>query len=282
MELPDLLHVVARLRERLIGLSLAEERVRVTRVLRFTVPGNLSLLLGRKLVETMRHGHFLILRFDGLDLVVNPAHSGRFRLVGPSPTDFTADERTLAFALGFHGADASHQPTRLELRYLDETKTGRAYLTTTNDLKAVPAMEGRGVDILSPQFTAERLVSLLKRRHAPVRAVLVDRNALDSLGQTYADEALFEARIYPKIKSNTLSHEESLRLHGAIVRVVREAVEEVARRNEPIDVKVRDFLKVRMKAECPRCGSKVHRVNVRSQESHFCPRCQPPPSGAQA
>ena len=57
---------------------------------------------------------------------------------------------------------------------------------------------------------------------------------------------------------------------------MREAAAEVARRGEPIEVKVRDFLKVRLKEECPRCGSKIRRAGVRGMDAYFCPRCQPP------
>jgi formamidopyrimidine-DNA glycosylase len=52
-------------------------------------------------------------------------------------------------------------------------------------------------------------------------------------------------------------------------------VDEVERRGEPIDVKVRDFLKVRLREICPRCGSKVRRAGVRGVDAYFCPRCQP-------
>jgi len=86
---------------------------------------------------------------------------------------------------------------------------------------------------------------------------------------------LYEAGIHPKTWCRSLSREEGLRLHKAIVDVMREAAAEVARRGEPIEVKVRDFLKVRLKEECPRCGSKIRRAGVRGMDAYFCPRCQP-------
>ena len=49
----------------------------------------------------------------------------------------------------------------------------------------------------------------------------------------------------------------------------------VARRDEPIDVKVRDFLKVRLREVCPRCSGKIRRAGVRGMDAYFCPRCQP-------
>jgi formamidopyrimidine-DNA glycosylase len=136
-------------------------------------------------------------------------------------------------------------------------------------------MQGGGLDVLSPQFTAERFVSLLKRRRDQVRVFLLDKTALDSLGNAYADEVLYEAGIHPKTWCRSLSHEEALRLHKAIGDVMREAAAEVARRGEPIEVKVRDFLKVRLKEECPRCGSKIRKAGVRGMDAYFCPRCQP-------
>jgi len=231
-------------------------------VLRFTVRGNLSLLLGRALEDVFRKSHFLVFRFPGLDLAVNPMLAGRFRL----GTTGDKDEGTLAFALGFG---------ETELRYLDDKKMGKAYLITNGDWKAIPGMQTGGIDVLSPEFTRDRFLSLLKHRRDQVRAFLLDKKALDSLGNAYADEALFEAGLHPKTFCRRLSAEEGVRLHDAIVKIMREATDEVARRAEPIDVKVRDFLKVRLKDVCPRCGSKIRTAGVKGMDAYFCPRCQP-------
>jgi formamidopyrimidine-DNA glycosylase len=262
-ELPDLLHILGRLRERLLGRHVSAERVKEPIVLRFAVRGNLSLLLGRPLQDIFRKSHFLVFRFEGLDLAVNPMLAGRFRLAAPGDKD----EASLAFALGF-GDD-------LELRYLDDKTMGKAYLIASDDWKAIPGMQTGGIDILSPEFTRERFVSLLKHRRDQVRVFLLDKKALDSLGNAYADEVLFEAGIHPKTFCRSLDHDQAVRLHDAIVKVMNEAVEEVARRDEPIEVKVRDFLKVRMKEVCPRCGSKIRTAGVRGMDAYFCPRCQP-------
>jgi formamidopyrimidine-DNA glycosylase len=262
-ELPDLLHIRGRLRERLLGRHVSAERVKEPIVLRFAVRGNLSLLLGRPLLDIFRKSHFLVFRFEGLDLAVNPMLAGRFRLAPPGDKV----EASLAFALGF-GDD-------LELRYLDDKTMGKAYLIASDDWKAIPGMQTGGIDILSPEFTRERFVSLLKHRRDQVRVFLLDKKALDSLGNAYADEVLFEAGVHPKTFCRSLDHDQAVRLHDAIVKVMNEAVEEVARRDEPIEVKVRDFLKVRMKEVCPRCGSKIRTAGVRGMDAYFCPRCQP-------
>ena len=261
-ELPDLIYVLGKLREGLLGRHVSAERVKEPVVLRFAVRGNLSLLLGRPLADIFRKSHFLVFRFEGLDLAVNPMLAGRFRLSAPGDKE----EGSLAFALGFGD---------LELRYLDDKVMGKAYLIATDDWKAVPGMQTGGIDLLSPEFTRERFVSLLRHRRDQVRVFLLDKKALDSLGNAYADEVLFEAGIHPKTFCRSLSHEDGVRLHDAIVKVMTEAVSEVARRKEPIDVKVRDFLKVRLKETCPRCGSKIRTAGVRGMDAYFCPRCQP-------
>ena len=275
-ELPDLLHILAHLKERLVGRVVAHERVREPVVLRCTVPGNLSLLLGRALEDVTRHAHFLVLRFEGLDLAVNPMLAGRFRLALPGDPD----EGSLILALGFHAHGARNEPEiadggEVELRYLDDRKMGKAYLTTPGDWKAVPGAEAGGLDILSPHFTPERFVSILKHRRDQVRVFLVDKRALDSIGNAYADEVLFAAGIHPKTWCRSLTHDDALRLHAAIVSVMTEAVAEVARRAEPIEKKVRDFLKIRLRSVCPTCGGKVRKARVRAMDAFFCPHCQP-------
>jgi formamidopyrimidine-DNA glycosylase len=265
-ELPDLLYVRSRLAQELVGRRVESERIGEPVVLRFLVRGNLSLLLGRTLRDVSRKGHFLVFRFEGLDLAVNPMLAGRFRLCAPGEKD----EAALAFALGFDAAAGS-----TELRYLDDKKMGKAYLAAEGDFGAIPGLEAGGLDILSPQFTRERFLSLLKRRRDQVRLFLLDKKALDSIGNAYADEVLFEAGIHPKTWCRSLGREQAARLHDAVVKVMTEAVGEVARRAEPIEVKVRDFLKVRRKDACPRCGAKLRVAGVRGMDAWFCPRCQP-------
>jgi formamidopyrimidine-DNA glycosylase len=262
-ELPDLLHVVARLSASLSGRAVTAERLREPVVLRFTVRGNLSLLLGRTLREVGRHSHWILLRFEGLDLVVNPMLAGRFRLAPPGEPD----EKSLAFALAFGD---------VELRYLDEKKMGKAFLVAAGDFQAIAGFHTGAVDVLSAEFTRERFISLLRHRRDQVRVFLLDKKALDSIGNAYADEILFAAGIHPKTWCRALGHDEAVRLHDAIVSVIREAAAEVARRDEPPEVKVRDFLRVRLREVCPRCGDKLRVAGVKGMDAYFCPHCQPP------
>ena len=262
-ELPDLLYVMGVLRPALVGRTVAAARLTAPVVLRSLVKGDLSLLAGRTLDDLLRRGHFLVFRFGDLDLAVNPMLAGRFKLAEPA----ARMEAASAFVLTF-------QPGP-DLRYLDDKKMGKAYLLPAGAWKGVPGMEGGGLDVLSPDFTLERFRERLRGRRDQVRAFVMDKRALDSLGNAYADEALFEAGIHPKTWCRALGPDDAARLHAAIVTVMRAAAEEVERRHEPIEVKVRDFLQIRRKTICPRCGAKVRKAGVRGMDSYFCPRCQP-------
>ena len=262
-ELPDLLYVMGVLRPALIGRAVAAERLAAPVVLRSLVKGDLSLLVGRTLDELQRQGHFLVFRFGDLDLAVNPMLAGRFKLTEPA----ARLEAAAAFVLTFEPGP--------DLRYLDDKKMGKAYLLPAGAWKGVPGMEGGGLDVLSPDFTLERFRERLRGRRDQVRAFVMDKRALDSLGNAYADEVLFEAGIHPKTWCRALGPDDAARLHAAIVTVMRAAAEEVERRHEPIEVKVRDFLQIRRKTICPRCGAKVRKAGVRGMDSYFCPRCQP-------
>jgi formamidopyrimidine-DNA glycosylase len=262
-ELPDLLYVLDVLRPALVGRTVAAERLVEPVVLRSVVKGDLSLLVGRPLDAILRRAHFVVFRFGDKDLAVNPMLAGRFKLAEPR----SKLEGHAAFVLTF-------QPGP-DLRYLDDKKMGKAYLLPAGEWKAIPGMEGGGLDVLGADFTLDRFRERLKGRRDQVRAFVMDKTALDSLGNAYADEVLFAAGIHPKTWCRSLSAEDAARLHAAIVDVMREATEEVRNRHEPIEVKVRDFLRIRRREICPKCGAKVRKAGVRGMDSYFCPRCQP-------
>jgi formamidopyrimidine-DNA glycosylase len=109
-----------------------------------------------------------------------------------------------------------------------------------------------------------------------VRAFLMDKRALASLGNAYADEILFAAGIHPKTFVRKLEPPAVDALYTAIGRVLTEAIAEIRKRNEPPEVKVRDFLKVRGRdgKPCLVCGTTIRAVRVGDGDACFCPHCQ--------
>ncbi len=268
-ELPDLLYIRDELDDAFVGKRVTTARLANPVLLRALLEGDLSHVVGAKLEEITRVAHFLFFTFapvgkkPALELAVNPMLAGRFRLA--SSTD--KSEGSLGFSLGF-GDD--------ELRYLDDKQMGKVYLLPRAAREAIPALPTTGAYILGEGFTLALFTALLRKRRDQVRVFLMDKNAIDSLGNAYADEVLFAARIHPKTTCRQLADDDVARLHRALVGVMKAAVVEVAKRGAPPEEKIRDFLQIRLRTECPRCGHKVRKAGVYGHDSYFCPHCQPP------
>jgi len=270
-ELPDLVHVERVLGERLVGRQVTAARTGDPTVLRLMVPGEFAAaLVGQTVRSVERRGHFMRFGFDGeVVLVVNAMLVGKYRLLPPDEARAEKDPVALGFALVFQDG--------AELRYLDDKRMGKVYLTRPSDEGQIPVYNDLGVDLLSPAFDRARFEAIAKKRRDQVRPFLMDKRALASIGNAYADEILFAARIHPKTFVRTLTVEDRDRLFAAINQVLRAAIDEIERRDAPADVKVRDFLSVRGRVgkPCPSCGTKIREVRVNDWDACFCPTCQP-------
>jgi len=145
------------------------------------------------------------------------------------------------------------------------------------DEAKIPVYGKLGLDLMSPAFTREAFGKAIARRRDQVRAFLMDKGALASIGNAYADEILFAAGLHPKTFCNKLPPEAVDALYVAIPRVLADAIAEIRRRDEPIEIKVRDFLKVRGRdgKPCLTCGTTIRAVRVGDGDACFCPSCQP-------
>ena len=270
-ELPDLVHVEAGLRAAVVGKRITAARTGDPTVLRIMVAEPFpAVLVGRTLTAVDRRGHFMRFALDNdLVIVVNAMLVGRYKLIAAGAEKAKKDPRALGLALTFDDAP--------ELQYLDEKRMGKVYVAATADEGKIPVYGQLGLDVMSPAFTREAFGKVAARRRDQVRAFVMDKRALASVGNAYADEILFAARLHPKTFCNKLDAAALDALHAAIGQVLRDAIVEIRRRDEPIDVKVRDFLKVRGRdgKPCLVCGTTIRAVRVGDGDACFCPSCQP-------
>jgi formamidopyrimidine-DNA glycosylase len=163
------------------------------------------------------------------------------------------------------------------LRYGDDKKMGKVYLTEEGRFEAIPGYDTQGVDVLSPAFTRDAFEKLIKGRRHQVRVFLMDQAALSAIGNAYADEILFTAGIHPKTSCASLSPAARARLHESIMSVLAWGIDEVRKAGQEIDVKVRGHMRVRGRKDqpCPVCGTTIRRAGVLGYDAFFCPACQP-------
>ena len=147
---------------------------------------------------------------------------------------------------------------------------------------AAQVVGGLGPEPLEPAFTSQMLEQRLQRRSGPIKAVLLDQTFLAGVGNMYADEALFLARLHPLRPANSLSPEEISKLHRAIRAVLRTAIEHRGTTfsdyqrpdGEPGTHQFHFHVAHRGGLPCPVCGAPVERIEVRGRGTYFCPRCQ--------
>ena len=267
-EWPDLHVLRARLERELAGRRITGVALGDPVVLRSARPPE-DVLFGRAFGAVAHRGRFLVFDLGGVTMVVNPMLSGLFEL-RPSDAKPTRDTR-LRLALD----------DRRELRYRDDTRMGKVYLLEDQTPEAaVPGFAEVGTP--APDISAEEFEAKARRRGGEVRNLLQDHRVASGIGNAYADEILWEARLHPKRTVRSLGPDELASLHAALRHVLLRAVEEVEAGTPPeLGTKVRSHMRVRGRAggPCPRCGTPIRRTRKGDDETDYCPSCQPPPAG---
>ena len=266
-ELPDLVYIQKQLDSRLPGKSITQIKITEPVVLRvFVSEGFAEGLAHSQFSAIYRHGPFLGFKLKSeFELVLHPMLAGRLKYSG----SLERPGRGHCFSLGLSDGHFLH--------YLDDKKMGKVYLIKAGDYTKIARYEQQGLDILSDGFTLDKFKNLIKRRRNQVRVFLMDQSALSAIGNAYADEILFDARIHPKTFCYQLNQEKIGELYESIRKVIQWGIDEVDKAAQPIENKFREHLKVRNRKDqpCPRCGATIRRSGVLGFDAFFCPQCQP-------
>ncbi|WXG43798.1 MAG: DNA-formamidopyrimidine glycosylase family protein [Promethearchaeati archaeon SRVP18_Atabeyarchaeia-1] len=269
-ELPDLEYLREFLTSKLIGVAVEDLKVMGPIVVRSADPEKFGeSLKARRFESIRRRGKYLLFSFDsGALIVISPMLSGRlhYRTMG----DFDAKKRFFLSIILEDGA---------EIRYSDDTAMGRIYLLDNEGaLNSVLKFAKLGTEALDTALSLQKFATLLKHFDWEVKRVLTYQSFIAGIGNAYSDEVLFDARINPFRRCNTLSQEESARLYNSMRKVLTEAIKTLRKRvGENIEVEVRDFMKVHGKGgqPCPTCGTKISEVKDEGRKTNFCRNCQP-------
>ena len=266
-ELPEVETIRAQLEPRLVGRSVVRVEILDPRLTRpidlFEVAEELE---GDSIVAVERRGKYLVLRLEsGLSLLVHLRMTGSF---GFEPT--------------------SHERAVLELDdgtrvgYRDVRRFGTWLVLDGAELE--PYLAGKnGPEPLGPRFTSEWLASRLTVRRAPVKAVLLDQRVAAGVGNIYADEALWRARVNPLRPAASLDPDEVRRLHRAIRAALRTGIQ---RQGSTLsEYRAPDGSRGGMQEEfrvygrdglpCRRCGTTIAKTRAGGRGTWYCPRCQP-------
>jgi formamidopyrimidine-DNA glycosylase len=234
-------------------------------------------LTGRTFTEPRRRGKYLWLPFDDGDaLLAHLGMSGQFRL-DAADAALLPNTRVL-----FTFADGDPQ-----LRFVDQRMFGGLSLSPGGaELPAEVAHIGR--DPFDPQFDLADVVARLRRKRTGIKRALLDQRLISAIGNIYADEALWLARMHYARATATLSSRRAGEVVAAAVTVMRTALEHGGTSFDALYVNVngssgyfdRSLAVYGQEGRpCPRCGTAVRREPFMNRSAFRCPRCQRRPTG---
>jgi formamidopyrimidine-DNA glycosylase len=271
-ELPEVETVVADLRPHLTGRAIVDAEIAHPAIVRHPHPeAFLAGIRGRRIASLGRRGKYILAQLDEDELlVVHLGMTGQLRFSEP------AEARLNHTHAVFH-LDDGHQ-----LRYRDVRRFGRLLLGTEAGLRAAGKLPRLGPEPLDADFTARDLYLRLRGRTAPLKALLLNQAVLAGVGNIYADEACFRARVRPDRPAGRLSRPAVSRLHqslrdsllmgianrGTSVADYVDGWGRRGRQQEELLVYGRSGL------PCPECSRPLASVRVAGRTTVFCRRCQ--------
>lgn len=226
-------------------------------------------LIGQRILGLTRRGKYLIFNLSGGETLIIHLRMTGSLLLKPNSAAPDKFDRAVIY---LDGKNALH--------FRDPRKMGRMWLAAD----AGCVINKLGPEPLVADFTPEILRGRLSKRSAPIKAVLIDQDFVAGIGNMYADEALFAARIHPLRPGNRLSPEEVDKLYRAIQRILWTAIENKGasvesyfRPGGELGTAHYQFqVAHRLGGECcPVCGTPIERIAVRNRGTYFCPKCQP-------
>lgn len=250
-------------------------------------PGlNLEDLFGRRIERIWRRGKLTIWELsDGLTLVVHLKLAGQLVHIHRDGSELGHGGHPVPM----WGAPLPHKSTHVvfcldddSILYLTDIRQfARLHLMPSAQL--APFLKGQrlGPEPLTRRFTARLLGEKLRRRGIPLKTTIMDQSVIGGVGNIYADESLWRARLHPRRPASSLSDAEIARLHRAIRAVLDYAVREgvaFVPHGKTISDRAFPYCHGRAGTPCPRCGTIIEKEWVGGRGTHYCPRCQKAPA----
>jgi formamidopyrimidine-DNA glycosylase len=259
-ELPDVEILARGLRRRLRG-----KRIRAVRLLTPSTvrhPGRATFrrtLAGRRITGVARRGKYLLIALDGdLTLAVHLRMTGDLvvaRMGAPLPP-----HTRVVFTL-----------EDTELRFTDQRRFGHMDLIRGAERERAAGLRSLGVEPLSPAFTLSGFEALIGRRRLGVKALLLRQDLIAGIGNLYADEILWQARLHPARTTDTLTPRQRALLWRTIRHVLDRAIRERSRYGGAVGtlIDARD-----RGGRCPRGHGPLRVMRAAGRTTYLCPRCQ--------
>jgi formamidopyrimidine-DNA glycosylase len=277
-ELPEVETVRQGLAKWVAGRTIAVAEVHHPRAIRRHLPGDThfaAVLAGRTILDVSRRGKYLWMPLDSGDAILG--HLGMSGQLLMRPAD-APDETHLRVRIRFTDGGP-------ELRFVDQRTFG-GLSVSEGGADLPPEIAHIARDPMDPLFDDEAFVAALRRKHTEVKRALLDQTLISGVGNIYADEALWRARLHGARATDALTRPAVRRLLGHVRDVLSDAIGAGGTSFDALYVNVngqsgyfdRSLNAYGREGEpCRRCGTPIRREQFMNRSSFSCPRCQPRP-----
>jgi formamidopyrimidine-DNA glycosylase len=287
-ELPELEALVRDMSPGLVGRTIVGLQLHKPKL--FSAAAGLTLedLVGRRIERIWRRGKFTIWQLsDSVTLVVHLKLAGQMVHLDASGKELAHGGHPVPM----WGTPLPHKSSHVVfclddgsiLFLTDIRQFARLHLMPQAEVDAFIKQQRIGVEPLTRRFTAAELAAKLQRRTIPLKTTIMDQSVMGGVGNIYADESLWRARLNPKRAANSLTSAEVTRLHRAIRAVLDYAVREGAAfvpHGKAISDREFPYCHGRAGSPCPRCRTVIQKEWVGGRGTHYCPKCQKAPAVA--
>lgn len=285
-ELPEVETIRRGLSQQVVGRTISAVRVRQKK-LRHVVDARAlrEHAAGRTISRVERRAKYLLIHLQpDRVLLFHLGMSGRLRVGAPTSEDAKHDH--LIFQLepdpGSKCAPASVRGQALEMRFHDPRRFGMCLPVRVADLPHHPCLRGLGAEPLSATFTSDYLRAQAKRSRKPVKNFLMDAAVVVGVGNIYASESLYLARLRPTRPVDRLRPVHWARLHDSVRQVLQAAIDNhgtsfsdyVDSNGERGEFQNELLVYGREGEPCARDGRRIKRIVQAGRSSFYCPWCQ--------
>lgn len=265
-ELPDLEVIKENLNKKILGFEVRE----VTFLKKSSGKPSPEViqegLIGERLILIGRRGKFLKFGFqNGSLLLAHLMLEGQLEIKSAGETR----EKGTCACIDFKEGKSLH--------FIDPRGWTKLFFYPPQQALEPEELSNLGPEPLTPEFTPEYFREGIGKFRGTVKMALMDQEFISGIGNAYSDEILFSAKISPLKPAKELTEREKDLLLKCIRETLLWGIEETKTRiGEGVRGEIREFMRVHRKEgePCPRCGTKIQRIEVEGRGTYFCPRCQ--------
>ncbi len=278
-ELPEVETIKLKLQKFLTGHSIDNILVNWKKIF----PADSEKVLNSKIIMIRRYGKVLVFDFENkYSLVIHIKMTGQFIYRGPNLADFPVLSKKVNGGIpGKH----THVVFNLDrggiLYYNDMRKFGWMKVVKSDDLKSISLLNSMGPEPLS-SLNLELFREILEKNKKSIKETIMDQAKIGGVGNIYANDALYLAKIYPTRKANSLTEDESKLLFQSIEEVLKRGINKGgASENSYVapdgtEGSYQDIALVYGKKgeKCKNCGSIIEKITLGGRGTFYCPICQ--------